>query len=603
MLTWFRNCKTSTKLILAFTLGGTIGMGIGLLNIYQVKKQDSFVRALYEDRLIPAVTLSLINDNVIIIRSRALEMVAGLYPKDLAVLYERANTSGKEVESLIQKYTATPLLEEEPRLFEEFKKAWKDFNAARDNTMKLALSGNLGKARESIKGDMEEKYRLVDEKIKTLLDIQNKGGNELFNKSRNTLAVTTKTTVAVVVLAMVLGLAGGLIISSIIATPLKEMTRCAQKIAAGDLDVKIGVNSQDEVGVLAQAFREMVAGLRGMITEIKTGGDHISSSSAQIASTSEQAARNNESAAAAVEETTASMHEMSVNIQNVAKNTQSQATFVKTTSTSIEEMTAAMHRIAFTAQTLVELSFQTKSAVTLGLEAVNQSIKGTDDISRSIIGSAEAVSALGSKAEEIDKIVDVIDDIADQTNLLALNAAIEAARAGEQGLGFAVVAEEVRKLAERSAKSTREIADLITGVQKGVKEAIRLMEKSIEAVEKGVGLSRQVDSSLRHIQDSVVEVDRYAKEIGGATKEQSGGSERIEKASGQLQELTQEIIAATQEQSAATEVIVKTMEKLRAMIHENASGTVELAASAEELRTQAERFQHLVDRFVLESTA
>ena len=176
------------------------------------------------------------------------------------------------------------------------------------------------------------------------------------------------------------------------------------------------------------------------------------------------------------------------------------------------------------------MSQKTKKAVEIGLDSVDKSLKGTDEISRAIVRSADTIAALGARAEDIGKIVDVIDDIAEQTNLLALNAAIEAARAGEQGLGFAVVAEEVRKLAERSAKSTKEIAELISGIQKEAQEAVKIMDKSTQIVEKGVELSKQVGDSLKDIDGNVVEVDRYTKEIGAATHEQSSGSTQIAKA-------------------------------------------------------------------------
>src|SRR5574341_342581 len=320
--------------------------------------------------------------------------------------------------------------------------------------------------------------------------------------------------------------------------PIEKLKAAMETVASGDLTVTAEVKTGDELGDLGQRINQMVDSLAGLIGQVRSSSDSILSASDEIAatsetitfasgqtaSTSELAAKNNESAASAVEETSATIHEMSANIQSVARSTQDQSSFVSETSSSIEQMVASVKNVAGTAQQLVDLSLKAKKAVSLGLDSVEKSMRGTDEINRTIHRSADAIAALGSRAEDIGKIVDVIDGIAEQTNLLALNAAIEAARAGEQGMGFAVVAEEVRKLAERSAKSTREIAELIGGIQKEAADAVRSMEKTIEIVEKGVESSRLVGSALKDINGNVEEVDAYARQIGAATKEQNAGS-------------------------------------------------------------------------------
>lgn len=447
---------------------------------------------------------------------------------------------------------------------------------------------------------------------------------------------TVNLVVGIVLAASLLGLVVAVVITQSIARPVGELTAAASRIATGDLAIEVRVASKDEIGELATSFRAMVVylrdtaavaeeialgdlrtvvrpksekdvlgnafekmlgNLRGIITNIHSGAEQMASASAQIAATSEQTARNNESAAAAVEETTSTMHEMSANIQSVAKNSQSQASSVTQTSASVEQMAASIQRIATTVQQFVVLSQNTRKAVDGGLDSVGKSVKGMDEINHAIGRSSDTILALGGRVEDIGKIVDVIDEIAEQTNLLALNAAIEAARAGELGLGFAVVAEEVRKLAERSGRSTKEIAELIGGIQKEAQAAVRLMEKSTQLVEKGVEMGRQVGASLSTIEGQVVEVDKYSREISAATQEQSSGSTQIAKATENLREVTHEISSAADEQATAAEQIVKTMEKMRNMVHQNASGTAELASSAEQLRSQADRFLEIVSQF------
>src|SRR5260370_17243455 len=166
---------------------------------------------------------------------------------------------------------------------------------------------------------------------------------------------------------------------------------------------------------------------------------------------------------------------------------------------------------------------------------------GLTSTSSAIRSAAEIIDVLGRRADEIGKIIEVIDDLAEQTNLLALNAAIEAARAGEHGLGFAVVAEEVRKLAEKSTQSTKEISELIQGIQKEAREAVENMEKSTTMVQQGLELGAELNVALTKISEVVSEVYKYAQQIGGATNEQSAGSTQIGKGTSRLTATTHKI--------------------------------------------------------------
>jgi methyl-accepting chemotaxis protein len=232
--------------------------------------------------------------------------------------------------------------------------------------------------------------------------------------------------------------------------------------------------------------------------------------------------------------------------------------------------------------------------------------KATDGLSRinaAISSSADIISALGQRADDIGKIIEVIDDLAEQTNLLALNAAIEAARAGEHGLGFAVVADEVRKLAEKSAQSTREISELIQSIQKEARKAVDNMEKSTGIVNDGITLGSDLSSALKKISNVVAEVYKFAQEIGAATNEQSHGSSQIAKATTRLNEITHEINSSVEEQASGAQAVVRAMEKMRELVQRSSSGSTELAASAEQMSKMSRLMLDSMDRFILEAHA
>ncbi len=378
---------------------------------------------------------------------------------------------------------------------------------------------------------------------------------------------------------------------------LKDVARTAEEIAEGDLRSEVSPKSDKDV--LGIAFRKMIIGLRTIIKEIREGSEMLASASMEIAASAEQTSRNSEVSASAVEEMTATMHEMSANMQNVAANTQKQASTVTGTSASIEQMVASIERVAENVRSLVTVSEKSRDAVTNGVAAVDQASGSMNIINDSIQHSAQTITSLGGKTEDMSRIVEVIDDIAEQTNLLALNAAIEAAKAGDQGLGFAVVAEEVRKLAEQSARSTREIADLIKSIAKESQSAVDTMTKSTGLVKDGLRFSGEVTRALQGIQSAVEDLSRYAREIGSATREQASGSEQIRKAVVNLNEIIQEISSASEEQSQGAGQVVQAIERVKDMVQQGSSSAVQLASSAEELSKQAGSLQGIVEKFAI----
>ena len=400
-----------------------------------------------------------------------------------------------------------------------------------------------------------------------------------------------------------------------------DMRRLADEtrvMASGDLTRelkveprRIGVETGGEIGRMASAFNLMLdklseigkafnlvsAGLRDIVLHVQAAADEVATGSDSVARATGRAARGNEATVAAVEGITSTLHEMNANIQNVARNAQSQSASTTQTLASIENMLRSVSTVASAAERLVAIATRASTAVSDGGDAMEAASQGMGEIREVIRSSAHFVQDLGGMAEDIGKIVGVIDEIAEQSNLLALNAAIEAARAGEHGLGFAVVAEEVRKLAERSARSTGEIADLVERIQSQVAKAVSNMEKSTTIVEQGMRRTEELRSNLQNIGQSVSEVSNCSREIGEATAEQSAGTQQIEQATSRLGELTHEISAATEQQSSGTEQVVDSIEQIRVMVQQNAESASELASSSEELSRQASLMRELTSRF------
>jgi methyl-accepting chemotaxis protein len=476
------------------------------------------------------------------------------------------------------------------------------------------------------------------------LDTADQESRKVLEERRNSDETAATATIVISLLSTALALALGGIIAYTTAKsatqPLYELMKVTQRIGdAGDLEHKIDIDRQDEIGALARtfsgmvsylremaavseaiaggnlsvevqprsksdtlgnAFTRMIEGLRHLVRNVRDAASQVANASAQVTGASDESAKISLQTASAIDEVTSTMHEMSVNVQNMVKSTQTQASSVSETSASIDQMVASIQRVADTAKVLLDISNRSREEAHNGIATMEKATDGLNKINSTIRSSGEIIDVLGQRADDIGKIIEVIDDLAEQTNLLALNAAIEAARAGEHGLGFAVVADEVRKLAEKSAQSTKEISDLIQSIQKEARKAVENMERSTGIVNDGLGLGQELSSALRKISNVVAEVYKFAQEIGAATNEQSHGSSQIARATTRLNEITHEINSAVEEQASGAQAVVKAMERMRELVQQTTSGSTELAASAEQMSKMSRDLMDSMHRFALD---
>src|ERR1700720_2454654 len=373
-------------------------------------------------------------------------------------------------------------------------------------------------------------------KSSTVLDQANTDTSKALTQSESAASTASRWSFGIVVFGTLFAIGFGLFkavrTAKSITEPLQHLITVAQEIGnSGDLDQNIDIHRNDEIGALATTFNNMVAylkemasvsmavaegdlaievtprskrdtlgnafvrmshGLQEIVRSTRDSASQVSGGSNQVAGPADESATVSVQASSAIEEVTSPMHEMSLNVQNVVKNTQVQASSVAETSASIDQMVTSIQRVADTAKVLLDIANRSREEVVTGIQTMEKATDGLNRTNHAIQSSAEIINVLGHRADDIGKIIEVIDDLAEQTTLLALNAAIEAARAGEHGLGFAVVADEVRKLAEKSTQSTKEIADLIQSIQREARQAVENMERSTRIVEEGLPLNKEL---------------------------------------------------------------------------------------------------------------
>ncbi|QDU32851.1 Methyl-accepting chemotaxis protein PctA [Poriferisphaera corsica] len=334
-----------------------------------------------------------------------------------------------------------------------------------------------------------------------------------------------------------------------ISKPIQNVVDSLNDISQGegDLTVRLTINSKDELGNLAQAFNVFVEKVHDTISDVMRLTLDVASASTQIAASSEEIA--------------AGMEEQSGQVQEI--------------STAVEEMSASINEVAQKSHDANSSAGDAKQVALDGGDIVQQTMSGMNEIETVVSDSSLSIGELGKQGERIGEIIEVINDIADQTNLLALNAAIEAARAGEHGRGFAVVADEVRKLADRTTKATDGVSELISGIQAGTHQAVEKMSSGTEIVGKGVDSARRAGESLNNIVD---------------------GAENVA-------EMVQSIAAAAEQQSAASEQISRNIQSIAAVTHQSREGTQQASVAAAGLSEKAESLKQLVAQFKVKDAA
>jgi carbonic anhydrase len=453
----------------------------------------------------------------------------------------------------------------------------KDVESMHEEFGQLASQIMRGSGSSSLYSKADAKGEKIAEEVEQILVAVEHRLDSLTHASEQIEKASVTLILIIGIAAALAGLLIGWLVSRSVNMPIMKIVAATNRmkeefqafdkvlsaIAANDLTQTVpetkleslGIVSQDEIGVLGKSIQETL--------EMKANMGHtLTTMSTNLTTIIRQMADNSRELVSAATEIASSAEQMS-------RGAQTQSNQVSQVAAAVQEMTANIVESSKNTSDAADTSKSASAQATNGGQIVSESINGMQKIANVVRESSESISKLAKSADQIGEIIGVIDDIADQTNLLALNAAIEAARAGEQGRGFAVVADEVRKLAERTGKATGEITQMIKGIQTETGEAVQSMEAGILQVDRGRELTDKAGASLNEIVTM----------------------------SGRVLEMIQQISAAAEEQSAAAEQISKSIEGITAVTQETAKGAEQSAAAAEELNRQADGLQQMVARF------
>ncbi|MEW6590600.1 MAG: methyl-accepting chemotaxis protein, partial [Pseudomonadota bacterium] len=530
----FNRLTIKTRLTALLGFMAVLLLVIGVIGISGMSKTEGGLKTVYEDRTIPlgqvARIEALLLQNRLAIEDAIIEATPEAAAKDADIVERNI----AEINRIWDTYMATFLTPEEKALADKFAADRKVFVEEGLRPAVAALRANdFMAAKEISHGKMLPLYQPVGEGIEALTQLQIDVAKQEFETAQARSALSRNVSIAAIIIGLVLSTWLGLMLIRAITRPLDEAVRLARSVANGDLTQRIDVRSQDEIGQLMQALKDMNAALVRVVGQVRAGVDTVATASNQIASGN----------------------------LDLSSRTEEQASSLEETASSMEELTSTVKQNAENARQANQLVVSTADVAVKGGEVVGQVV--------------DTMASIKESSRKIADIIGVIDGIAFQTNILALNAAVEAARAGEQGRGFAVVASEVRNLAQRSAGAAKEIKALI--------------EDSVGKVEAGGQLVDEAGHTMEEIVASVKRVTDIMSEIAAASQEQSSGIEQVNQAISQMDDVTQQNAALVEEAAAAAESLQDQATKLAeaVSVFRLEAGAYQAPASAKKAASKA----------------
>jgi len=536
MFAFFSDRSIATKILAAFAVTAVITGIVGFCGVYNILGLSSSSRALYSEGIEPlelvgqlsmATQKARVNLRGMMIDTEQERMEANgnavrqRYDEVDAIVVELDNGSGAKELGVLREH------------LKGYRPIWEEL-------IRLQLSGNTGAALDLMRSDALDAEKKIESALREMITLYTNHAQEIGENNTRMAKLANITMISFSVVGVLLAFVLGLLSARMIIRPLRKAVDFASQIASGDLTCRAECQSGDETGQLILAMNSMTDKLHGIVSQ-------VSGTSAKVA------------------EAAGTLHSTSSRIATGAEEVAAQAA---TAATAGEEMSATSGDIAQNCQLAAEGAQRASQTAQGGAAVVDATIAVMGQISEKVQESARTVESLGARSDQIGAIIGTIEDIADQTNLLALNAAIEAARAGEQGRGFAVVADEVRALAERTSRATREISAMIKAIQGETRGAVTAMEQGVSQVEAGTVEASRSGEALGNILQQISDVAMQVNQIATAAEQQTSTTSEISHNMSQIMDVVQSTSQGAHESAQDAARLNEYAEELQKLVHQ-----------------------------------
>ncbi|MEN5043817.1 methyl-accepting chemotaxis protein [Pseudomonas koreensis] len=533
-----RNLNIAPRAFLGFAF---IALLVIVLGVFAVNRMSTIRQASLDmdTNQLPSVTyLGVVTENVLRLRILSFRILVNRDPAGLQEAQTRIGVLVDKVRSAQASYAALPAESEERALYQTFATTLDNYLQAQNQMMELSRQDKVDEMRTLINTRIKDGTDQMGEQLNKLIAINAAGAKVASTQAGEHYDSAITGIIVVAVVAALATVLLALLLTRSIVTPLNRAVQAAQTIAGGNLTQSIEVDGKDEATQLLQALSTMQINLRKTIEQIAGSATQLGAAAEELSAVTEEASR----------------------------GLQQQNNEIEQAATAVNEMTAAVEEVARNAVSTSEASNQSTQAAREGRDQVVKTVDAIQTMTHDVQSTAQMIEGLAAQGRDIGKVLDVIRAIAEQTNLLALNAAIEAARAGEAGRGFAVVADEVRALAHRTAQSTQEIEKMVAGIQNGTGEAVSSMQQSNQRTQTTLEMARAAGVALEQITQSIHQINERNLVIASASEEQAQVSREVDRNLVNIRDLATQSAAGANQTSAATHELSRLAVDLNAMV-------------------------------------